>query len=140
MVYGRLNNPLCFMEAAHGETFQCCHPHALLIDDVRLCVCCRLRTSGTVSIKLMRMCLKSKRFSLSSCRLPHQIRVRSQLVFLHLLIFLFSTNVVIHALSLFPETQDDLEAITNDIKKMANNARNKLKSESVCLTHTHTHT
>lgn len=32
---------------------------------------------------------------------------------------------------LFPlETQDDLEAITNDIKKMANNARNKLKSES----------
>lgn len=30
----------------------------------------------------------------------------------------------------FPETQDDLEAITNDIKKMANNARNKLKSES----------
>lgn len=30
----------------------------------------------------------------------------------------------------FAETQDDLEAITNDIKKMANNARNKLKSES----------
>ena len=29
----------------------------------------------------------------------------------------------------FPETQDDLEAITNEIKKMANNARNKLKSE-----------
>ena len=29
------------------------------------------------------------------------------------------------------ETQDDLEAITNDIKKMANNARNKLKSESL---------
>lgn len=31
--------------------------------------------------------------------------------------------------SLLSETQDDLEAITNDIKKMANNARNKLKSE-----------
>lgn len=30
----------------------------------------------------------------------------------------------------FAETQDDLEAITNEIKKMANNARNKLKSES----------
>lgn len=30
----------------------------------------------------------------------------------------------------FLETQDDLEAITNDIKKMANNARNKLKSKS----------
>lgn len=28
------------------------------------------------------------------------------------------------------ETQDELEAITNDIKKMANNARNKLKSKS----------
>uniref|UniRef100_A0A6Q2YNJ5 t-SNARE coiled-coil homology domain-containing protein n=1 Tax=Esox lucius TaxID=8010 RepID=A0A6Q2YNJ5_ESOLU len=27
-----------------------------------------------------------------------------------------------------PETQDDLEAVTNDIKKMANNARNKLKT------------
>ena len=44
------------------------------------------------------------------------------------------------------ETQDELEAITNDIKKMANNARNKLKSETHThtnthtLTHTHTHT
>lgn len=28
------------------------------------------------------------------------------------------------------ETQEDLEAITNDIKKLANGARNKLKSES----------
>lgn len=27
------------------------------------------------------------------------------------------------------ETQDELEALTNDIKKMANNARNKLKSK-----------
>lgn len=26
------------------------------------------------------------------------------------------------------ETQDDLEAITNEIKKLANNVRNKLKS------------
>lgn len=34
-----------------------------------------------------------------------------------------------HSLSLsLSETQDDLEAITNEIKKAANNARNKLKS------------
>uniref|UniRef100_A0A8C9WBW7 Syntaxin 3a n=1 Tax=Scleropages formosus TaxID=113540 RepID=A0A8C9WBW7_SCLFO len=31
-------------------------------------------------------------------------------------------------LSVSTETQEDLEALTNDIKKMANNARNKLKS------------
>lgn len=30
----------------------------------------------------------------------------------------------------FPDTQEELEKITNDIKKMANNARNKLKSKS----------
>lgn len=37
--------------------------------------------------------------------------------------FLFS-NVC-----LFLETQDDVEAFTNEIKKSANNARNKLKSQ-----------
>lgn len=31
-------------------------------------------------------------------------------------------------ISLFSETQDDVETITNEIKKAANNARNKLKS------------
>lgn len=35
-----------------------------------------------------------------------------------------------HIFPPFTETQDDLEAITTEIKKMANNARNKLKSES----------
>lgn len=35
-----------------------------------------------------------------------------------------------HIFPFLSETQDELEAITNEIKKMANNARNKLKSES----------
>lgn len=30
----------------------------------------------------------------------------------------------------FPEVHDDVEATTNEIKKAANNARNKLKSET----------
>ena len=32
-------------------------------------------------------------------------------------------------LSTYTETQDDIEARTNEIKKLANNARNKLKSQ-----------
>uniref|UniRef100_A0A3B5AK94 Syntaxin-3 n=1 Tax=Stegastes partitus TaxID=144197 RepID=A0A3B5AK94_9TELE len=39
-------------------------------------------------------------------------------------------SVILSAPTSDQKTQDDLEAITNDIKKMANNARNKLKSES----------
>ena len=41
-----------------------------------LCVCFRSRTSGTALIRLMRMWLKSKSCTRSSCLLPHQIRVR----------------------------------------------------------------
>lgn len=41
-----------------------------------------------------------------------------------------ATAIQVAFLCFFAETQDDLEAITNEIKKMANNARNKLKSES----------
>lgn len=37
-------------------------------------------------------------------------------------------SVILSAPTSDQKTQDDLEAITNDIKKMANNARNKLKS------------
>lgn len=37
---------------------------------------CRLKTSGTVLIKLTRTWLKSKSFTQSSCRLPRRIRVR----------------------------------------------------------------
>uniref|UniRef100_A0A3B4UPS0 Syntaxin-3 n=1 Tax=Seriola dumerili TaxID=41447 RepID=A0A3B4UPS0_SERDU len=39
-------------------------------------------------------------------------------------------SVILSAPTSEQKTQDDLEAITNEIKKMANNARNKLKSES----------
>uniref|UniRef100_A0A8C5HIG3 Syntaxin-3 n=1 Tax=Gouania willdenowi TaxID=441366 RepID=A0A8C5HIG3_GOUWI len=39
-------------------------------------------------------------------------------------------SVILSAPTSDQKTQDELEAITNDIKKMANNARNKLKSES----------
>lgn len=56
---------------------------------------------------------------------------------------IFNILVAVYCLvSSFSETQDDLEAITNDIKKMANNARNKLKSESASQyrTQTHSHT
>ncbi|TNN81963.1 Syntaxin-3 [Liparis tanakae] len=37
-------------------------------------------------------------------------------------------SVILSAPTSDQKTQDDLEAITNDIKKMANNARNKLKT------------
>ncbi|KTG35374.1 hypothetical protein cypCar_00015605, partial [Cyprinus carpio] len=40
-------------------------------------------------------------------------------------------SVILSAPTSDQKTQDDLEALTNDIKKMANNARNKLKSK--CL-------
>uniref|UniRef100_H2LE90 Syntaxin-3 n=1 Tax=Oryzias latipes TaxID=8090 RepID=H2LE90_ORYLA len=40
-------------------------------------------------------------------------------------------SVILSAPTSDQKTQDDLEAITNDIKKMANNARNKLKSENL---------
>ncbi|CAB1428507.1 unnamed protein product, partial [Pleuronectes platessa] len=36
-------------------------------------------------------------------------------------------SVILSAPTSEQKTQDELEAITNDIKKMANNARNKLK-------------
>uniref|UniRef100_A0A3Q2DEW4 Syntaxin 3b n=1 Tax=Cyprinodon variegatus TaxID=28743 RepID=A0A3Q2DEW4_CYPVA len=39
-------------------------------------------------------------------------------------------SVILSAPTSDQKTQDDLEAITNDIKKMANNARNKLKSKT----------
>uniref|UniRef100_A0A3Q4AIF1 t-SNARE coiled-coil homology domain-containing protein n=1 Tax=Mola mola TaxID=94237 RepID=A0A3Q4AIF1_MOLML len=39
-------------------------------------------------------------------------------------------SVILSAPTSDQKTQDDLEKITNDIKKMANNARNKLKSKS----------
>uniref|UniRef100_A0A3P9ICT9 t-SNARE coiled-coil homology domain-containing protein n=1 Tax=Oryzias latipes TaxID=8090 RepID=A0A3P9ICT9_ORYLA len=42
-------------------------------------------------------------------------------------------SVILSAPTSDQKTQDDLEAITNDIKKMANNARNKLKSECLLL-------
>lgn len=58
------------------EYLHFCHLHAFEINSVRVCVCFRLRTSGTALIKLMKMCLKSKSFTRSSCLLPHQIRVR----------------------------------------------------------------
>uniref|UniRef100_A0A673Z5X0 Syntaxin-3 n=1 Tax=Salmo trutta TaxID=8032 RepID=A0A673Z5X0_SALTR len=46
-------------------------------------------------------------------------------------------SVILSAPTSDQKTQDDLEAVTNDIKKMANNARNKLKSKT--LTHNTTH-
>uniref|UniRef100_A0A3Q1ENK7 Syntaxin 3b n=1 Tax=Acanthochromis polyacanthus TaxID=80966 RepID=A0A3Q1ENK7_9TELE len=42
-------------------------------------------------------------------------------------------SVILSAPTSDQKTQDDLEAITNDIKKMANNARNKLKSERLIV-------
>ncbi|XP_016426475.1 syntaxin-3-like [Sinocyclocheilus rhinocerous] len=39
-------------------------------------------------------------------------------------------SVILSAPTSDQKTQDDLEALTNDIKKMANNARNKLKKKS----------
>ncbi|KTG39134.1 hypothetical protein cypCar_00017028 [Cyprinus carpio] len=40
-------------------------------------------------------------------------------------------SVILSAPTSDQKTQDDLEALTNDIKKMANNARNKLKSKNI---------
>ncbi|KAG9345578.1 hypothetical protein JZ751_008722 [Albula glossodonta] len=39
-------------------------------------------------------------------------------------------SVILSAPTSDQKTQDDLEALTMDIKKLANNARNKLKSKS----------
>lgn len=57
----------------------------------------------------------------SSRRLLHVVKSR-----------LTKQRLLAFALICSLETQDELEAMTNDIKKMANNARNKLKSE--CIT------
>lgn len=43
---------------------------------------------------------------------------------------MFTTSLFFSLSLCSPETQDDLEAVTNDIKKAAGTARNKLKSKS----------
>lgn len=65
-----------FYGAIHVLNF--CNMLIFVLSTLCVCVrvCFRLRTSGTVLIKLMRTWRKSKRFSRSSCLLPHQIRVR----------------------------------------------------------------
>lgn len=52
------------------------------------------------------------------------------LYFTHLYISKCMSIEILHYATSCSETQEDLEAITNDIKKLANSARNKLKSES----------
>lgn len=68
-------------EAVHEWIFLRVPPFFCLVHtfEIRgvLCVCFRSRTSGTALIKLMRMWLKSKSCTRSSCLLLHQIRVRA---------------------------------------------------------------
>lgn len=117
---------------------------------VRVFVCVRLygwrlKTFAPASTRLTRVSMKSRSSTPPSCRLQPPIRVSvspplcfwswtplHNNTYLSYNLFLALSRVFSESLSL-SETQDDLEAITNEIKKAANNARNKLKSQKLCL-------
>lgn len=100
------------------------------------CLFYRLKKSAPVLTRLMKMWWRSSDCILLSSLHQHQSRVSLITYYFYTFSLLspqyLHVSRISHLLSQ-PETQDELEAVTNEIKKLANNARNKLKSTLLFL-------